>query len=69
MVAGNFDEAEADLLHSIFLYPNAEIALANLASLYANTSRLPEAKLLVERLIRIDPRNLAYVQMYRAVSQ
>ena len=69
MVAGDFDRAELDFLHAISLYPDAEVALANLASVYANTGREGQAKTLIERLISLDPGNRRYIQMFRAVSQ
>lgn len=69
LVTGQFEAAEKDFLTAIALYPDAVVALGNLASLYANTDRKEEAKILVERLLALDPGNDAYIRLYRAVSR
>jgi hypothetical protein len=67
LVAGDFDAAERDFLYAIALYPDAEVALGNLASLYANTGREVEARPILEQLLRLDSDNEAYIQLYRLV--
>ena len=57
---GDLDGAEADFLAALRLDPDETFALANLASLSANTDRKAEARPYVQRLIRLDPENQNY---------
>lgn len=52
--------AEVDFKRAIALNPDAEQAMANLASLYYNTARPGEARRLAERLVRLKPENAQY---------
>lgn len=62
-----FDAAEKDFKQALALSPDFELALANLASLYYNTGRAAQARPLAARLIRINPSNAGYRQLWDAV--
>lgn len=59
--------AEADFRKALTLNPDARQALANLASLYLNTGRPDDALPLVDRLIKLDPKNEQYRAFREAV--
>jgi tetratricopeptide (TPR) repeat protein len=61
---GDIAEAEADFLAALRLNPNAEMALANVASLYFNTGRQAEARAYAERLVALFPEDLRYRQFW-----
>lgn len=60
VLLGDYDGAEADFERAVALDPDAEQALANLASLYYNTGRPDAARPLLRRLLRLDPSNPDY---------
>lgn len=64
----DFARAEADFVEAIRLNPDAEMAMANLASLYYNTERTEEARALTERLVQLWPENGQY-QAFLAMLQ
>ncbi len=59
--------AEEDFKAAIALDPDLELALANLASLYFNTNRLPESRIYIQRLLQIDPVNLQYMHLWELI--
>jgi thioredoxin-like negative regulator of GroEL len=65
----DFQGAEADFEQALALNPDAEQALANLASLYYNTGRQDEARALAERLVRLVPDNPRYQQFLSLMQQ
>lgn len=65
VLKGDAAGAEADFHAALALDPNAEQALANLASLYYNTGRAAEARPLVDRLLRLRPGHAPYEQFAR----
>ncbi len=67
LLSGDFDAAEADFLKAIGLYPDAEVALGNLATLYATTGRIAEASLVLNTLLKLVPDNIRYQQMAAAL--
>ncbi len=68
LLSGRLEEAEADFKAAIALDPNAEMALANLASLYYNTGKADDARPLVRRLLKIRPLNTDYARMWSLLS-
>lgn len=67
LLLGALPAAEADFVQALRLDPNQEQALANLASLYANTNRVDEARPLVRRLLEMSPGNAGYRQLWNAL--
>ena len=67
LVSGDFAAAESDFRRTLELDPDAKQALANLASLYFNAGDPAEAKLLIDRLVRLEPDNVQYLEFQRAV--
>jgi Flp pilus assembly protein TadD len=65
----DFQGAETDFQEAIALNPDAEQALANLASLYYNTDRQEQARALAERLVRLRPDNPRYQQFLALMQQ
>ena len=65
---GDIGSAESDFQRAVGLAPNHEMALANLASVFANTGRPAEARSYVERLVRVAPANVQYRQFLDALS-
>lgn len=63
LMQGDLEGAEADFRAALALHPDAEQALANLASLYLNTERHDEARPLAQRLLRLQPDNPQYRQL------
>ncbi|MEX0601378.1 MAG: tetratricopeptide repeat protein, partial [Rhodothermales bacterium] len=59
----DFEAAEADFLEAIRLDPDAEIAFANLASLYFNTNRREEASPYARRLVEEHPDDPNYQRL------
>lgn len=68
LASGDFGGAEADYLRAMELDPDAELAMASLASIYLNTGRLDEARRLARELIRRKPDDQGYVQLFQATS-
>lgn len=62
-----FDQAEDDFLKAIALDPDAEQAIANLASLYLNTGRAAEARPYARRLLDLAPDNANYQRLWDLV--
>ena len=69
LVSGDLPGAEADFVRSLELFPDGEMALANLASVYYNTGRQEQALELVDRLLIVDPSNEDYVQFRAAMEE
>jgi tetratricopeptide (TPR) repeat protein len=67
LISGQLDQAEADFQQAIELYPDARVALGNLASLYASTGETEKAIEIVNRLLELDPENVQYQQMSSAL--
>lgn len=67
ILSNHFDRAEEDFKSAIALDPDLELAMANLASLYYNTSRPTEARPYMQRLIEMDPDNPQYRQLWELV--
>lgn len=67
LLLGQFEAAEEDFRTALSLDPDQEQALANLASLYANTDRPEEARPLVRRLLDLSPGNPGYRQLWNAL--
>ncbi|GMQ81876.1 MAG: hypothetical protein BMS9Abin05_1313 [Rhodothermia bacterium] len=68
LLMGEIENAELDFKDAIALDPDAEVALANLASLYANTDRHAQARPLVRRLLILAPDNPDYNILWREVN-
>lgn len=68
LMSGNFVSAEIDFKRAIELNPDAEMALANLASLYLNTNRQAMAIPLAQRLLSLDPENPQYLLLWKALN-
>ena len=66
---GDIAEAEADFLAALRLNPNAEMALANIASLYFNTDRQAEARAYSERLVALFPDDPRYRQFWEVLNR
>ena len=67
VLAGDSIEAQSDFRMTLSLDPDAEQALANLASLYLNTDEPAEAKLFIDRLVKLKPDNAEYKAFQKAV--
>ena len=67
LMTGDVSGAEFDFKRSLELFPDGINALANLASLYYNTSRADSALLMVDRLSKLDPGNPDYVEFRRII--
>lgn len=67
--SGDFTAGEADLRQALALDPDAVLPLANLASLYVNTGRVPEARPLAKKLLAVDPDNQDYQLLWNIVSE
>ena len=67
VLSGNLYQAEKDFQAAIALDPDLESAIANLASLYFNTSRMREARRYTQRLMQIDSFNPQYRQLWDLV--
>ena len=67
LLMGEFDNAEVDFQNAISLNPDAEVALANLASLYVNTDRSALARPLVSRLLILAPSNPDYSRLWSSI--
>ncbi len=67
LLLGDIEAAEADFLAAIALDPDLEGALGNLASLYYNTGRIAEARPYARRLLKRDPQNPQYQQLWDLV--
>jgi len=67
LLLGDFDAAEADFKQALRMEPDQEQALANLASLYANTNRGDAARPLVRRLLKLSPGHPGYQQLWNAL--
>ena len=65
---GDMAAAETDFLAALRLNPDAEMALANVASLYFNTGRQAEAILYAERLVSLFPDNSRYRQFWELLN-
>ncbi len=63
----DFAGAEKDFIAALALDPDLEQSLANLASLYFNTNRMPEARRYVQRLLERDPANPQYRKLWEFV--
>jgi hypothetical protein len=61
------ERAEEDFVEALRLDPDAEMALANLASLYLNTNRLAEARPYARRLLDAHPDDPNYQQLWELV--
>ena len=66
---GDLAGAEADFHAALALDPDAEQALANLASLLYNTDRVAEAAPYMRRLLRLRPDHEPYRQLARLIEQ
>ncbi len=64
---GDLAGAEADFRAALGLNANAEMALANLASLYFNTGRAAQARPYAERLVQLVPSAPQYRQFLEAI--
>lgn len=62
---GDLQGAEQDLKRAIELNPNAEQAIANLASLYLNTNRQEDARPYAARLLELAPNNENYQRLWQ----
>ncbi|NNE46053.1 MAG: tetratricopeptide repeat protein [Rhodothermales bacterium] len=60
VLLGDLENAQVDFEKALSLNPDLEPALANLASLFANTNRLDRSRKYLERLIEMDPDNQNY---------
>lgn len=60
VLLGDYAAAEGDFERAVELDPDAEEALANLASLYYNTGHSEAARPLLHRLLRLSPDNPDY---------
>ena len=59
MSAGNYDRAEATLNVSLSINPSNPYALLNLGVLYQNTGRIEEARKMYQKLIALNPGEVA----------
>lgn len=66
LLLGDFAGAEADYRQAMALDPDAELAMAGLASLYLNTGRIEEARALAMELLRRRPGETDYVRLFEA---
>ena len=69
LALGDLRAAEADFRRAIDLYPDAEMALANLASVYYNTGRPAAARPLLRRALDLAPANEGYRRMWDALEE
>jgi Tetratricopeptide repeat len=68
LLDGKFEDAELDFKAALALNPDAELPLANLASLYYNTGKPDSARPLVRRLLKISPQNSDYARLWSLLS-
>ena len=69
VLQGDYARAEPDFRKAISLDPDAELPLANLASLLFNSGRPDQAKPYAKHLIRINPNNAQYQMLWEALIQ
>jgi len=69
LALGDLPAAEADFRRAVDLYPDAEMALANLASVYFNTGRPAAARPLLRRAMDLSPRNDGYRRLWEALEE
>jgi len=67
LTLGDYEAAEADFRAAIAIDPDMEQAIANLASLLFNTGRPGDARPYAASLLRLDPANPGYQQLWNAV--
>ncbi|MDX1740241.1 MAG: tetratricopeptide repeat protein [Rhodothermales bacterium] len=67
VLLGDIEGAQDDFETALALNPDLEPALANLASLHANMNRFEEARVYLERLIRMEPENQNYLRLLEII--